>query len=761
MAPSTSAEAVKRECEIAAMGAFDNWDPRECAVANAEHWRVAVADYLAAAPPAVPKVIHQIWIGDREPPCVWLDTWRVDFLNSPAGRGWQYKLWDNEAVAGMEMINRDLFDREEMMQCRADLLRLEICYQFGGMYCDADLVWLGGRGLEEVWESCRESRFLCGYEPDTKDKPYSVLGNSVFLCSKGHPLLRLLMSYIAQIYDAKRPYNTVEWVTGPLAFTKALVHTGMPFTVPEQKLFYPSFHYVPNPSAVNMKDFPDSIAFQFGYSCSGLSEWVKNNNRCRRALECPHHQKKTDYPLGAIHPFPVDGPPAPRSAAMPRIIHQFCLSDAAPPSRWLSSWEEFCAAHDGFEHRLWTHESLAQLGGFFCANMYPAKGGRPTDSDTILLLALEVLYQQGGYYVPLSTLYAPESNSGKAEGLPVPSGGEVLAVGSILASQPLSEGALAAIKSCYDTGKPRLPSRGGAAAPNVRDQGYGDEVVCYASFAKESQFLGAAEIVFSTETGSPRGVSGAEQSALAFAYQCQTPLTVVSYGSLSSVRESKGDARTLFVTDAQMALYPVLFEAVPGFIYDAEQQEPDWSCIVIAMEWETGTDERVVYRTQSAARIEGATYVAVVLREGKKERLPDLFSGSDQIADWCLSKHAGEVVMCATFRFAHTEDVSTVYQAMPIVASVFLRICGHTIPSWERDETEIHGSLLKGLVGGQLAFELAVDQEKRIMYRAFNPSGGLNCEIKINQGAGGRHVVDHARVFADHEVVFEGQQIAV
>jgi inositol phosphorylceramide mannosyltransferase catalytic subunit len=224
MAPSMSAVAadVKRECAISAVGAFDNWDPRECAVANAGHWRAAVAAYLADAPPPVPKVIHQIWIGDREPPCVWLDTWRLDFLSSPAGAGWEHRLWDNEAAAGLQMINRDLFDREQMMQCRADLLRLEICYQFGGVYCDADLIWLGGRGLGEVWESCRESRFLCGYEPDTKDKPYSVLGNSVFMVSKGHPLLRLLISYIAQIYDAKRPHNTVEWVTGPLAFTKAV-----------------------------------------------------------------------------------------------------------------------------------------------------------------------------------------------------------------------------------------------------------------------------------------------------------------------------------------------------------------------------------------------------------------------------------------------------------------------------------------------------------------------------------------------------------
>lgn len=543
----------------------------------------------------------------------------------------------------------------------------------------------------------------------------------------------------------------------------------MPFTVPDQKLFYPAFHYVPNPSAVNFQDFPDSIGFQFGYSCSGLSEWVKNNNRCRRALECPHHQKKTDYPLGAIRPFPADAP-AKSSAPMTRIIHQFRLSDAAPPARWVASWDAFCAENDGFEHKIWTHESLAEVGEFFCANMYPAKAGRSMDEDTILLLALEILYKQGGYYVPLSTLYTGDSPSSKLgarkavddiHGLPVPSSGEVLRVGSMLASRATGEGALAAIRACYDTGKPRLPPSNDARTSGIVNQGYGDDLVAYSSFAEKSQFLGAAEILFSTKTASPRGASGAEQSAIAFAYQCQTPLSPVSYGSLSSVREAGTDVRTLFVTDAQMALYPGLFEAVPGFIYDAEQMEPDWSYILIAMEWETGVDEQVVCCAESKSRSDAATHVAVILREGKKSQLPPSFEGSDAIADWYLGKQGEEVVMFASVRFAHSEEVSALYRAMPVVASVFNTICGYSIPLWDRDETEIHGSLLKGFFGGQMAFELAVDQERRIMYRAFSPTGGLNCEIKINQGVGGRHVVDYARVFADHEVVFEGQQIAV
>lgn len=543
----------------------------------------------------------------------------------------------------------------------------------------------------------------------------------------------------------------------------------MSFTVPDQKLFYPAFHYVPNPGAVNFRDFPDSIGFQFGYSCSGLGEWVKNNNRCRRALDCPYHKSKTDYPLGAIRPFPADMP-SQSSASMPRIIHQFCLSDAAPPERWLASWDAFCRTNEGFGHKVWTHENLAELGGFFCANMYPPKGGRPMDEETILLLALEVLYKQGGYYVPLSFIHLVDSGKGERgygsgnpemTGLPEPTGDEVLRIGAIVGSRRGSRGALTAIKAFYDGGKTKLPPANDTRIPGILAQGCGDDIVAYASFAKKSQFLGAAEIMFCTETSSPRGAAGADQAAIAFAYQCQTPLMCVRYGSLEAVREHKRDVRTLFVTDAQMALYPVLFEAVPGFIYDAEQAEPDWKFILVSMEWETGVDEHVVYRANGSGLSGNSTCVAVILREGTKRLLPPSFDSSQAIADWCIARRDTDVVMCGVARFAHTEEVSAVYRAMPVVASVFQSICGHSIPSWDSDEREIHGSLLKGLVGGQMAFELAVDQEKRIMYRAFNPTGGLNCEIKINQGAGGRHVVEHARVFEDHQVVFEGQQIAV
>ena len=81
------------------------------------------------------------------------------------------------------------------------------------MYIDADMVWLH-KDLQDVLDASKDTGLFCGYEPDTKDKPYSVIGNSFIAATPQHPLVDMLIKYIQCIYDHKRPYHGVEWVTG-------------------------------------------------------------------------------------------------------------------------------------------------------------------------------------------------------------------------------------------------------------------------------------------------------------------------------------------------------------------------------------------------------------------------------------------------------------------------------------------------------------------------------------------------------------------
>lgn len=223
--------AAGESVHVSTIGRYDNWDARECAIDNAGTWRQRAQSFTnkgwSGQLVEIPRVLHQIWIGDREPPCVWMDSWRLDFVG--AHKGWEHRLWDNEAVADFRervgLDNEEFYAHEEMWQCKADLLRLEILYTFGGVYVDADMVSLGNRSIEGCLQSARETGFGVSFEADTKDKPFSVLGNSIIFAAKKHPLLRLLIDYIAVIFAAKRPYHGVEWVTGrKLALVTRIFH---------------------------------------------------------------------------------------------------------------------------------------------------------------------------------------------------------------------------------------------------------------------------------------------------------------------------------------------------------------------------------------------------------------------------------------------------------------------------------------------------------------------------------------------------------
>lgn len=283
-----SQEASKLpDIALSCIGRHNHWDPRECAVQNFKEWQIATERYCACYGKSglvIPKHIHQIWVGPKEPPCVWLDTWRVSFLSSHPG--WEYTLWTDVQADSLQMENQDLYDSEQMWQCKADILRLEVLWRHGGIYIDADMVSVKSRAIEELIERSRETGWSIAYEPDTKDKPISVLGNSVICCTPYHPLTMMLIKYLKATFGPMRHQLQVFQLTGPVMYTKCLTH--MSYTVLPQELIYPAFHYVPNPSSIDFDRFPKALMFQFGYTCSGLEDWVKRNNCCQYC-ECPYH----------------------------------------------------------------------------------------------------------------------------------------------------------------------------------------------------------------------------------------------------------------------------------------------------------------------------------------------------------------------------------------------------------------------------------------------------------------------------------------
>ena len=79
----------------------------------------------------IPKIIHQIWIGDKnECPKDLMDTW------TKKNGSWDHMLWNDENI--FQLINQNQFDAYRELPGKADILRYEILHRYGGLFVDAD-----------------------------------------------------------------------------------------------------------------------------------------------------------------------------------------------------------------------------------------------------------------------------------------------------------------------------------------------------------------------------------------------------------------------------------------------------------------------------------------------------------------------------------------------------------------------------------------------------------------------------------------------
>jgi hypothetical protein len=87
----------------------------------------------------VTKIIHQIWLGDNPKPpefVKWSKGWRFHHGD------WEYKIWTDQNAEQFPLY-RKLAPLCLGNATRADLLRLVVLAEFGGMYADMDMECLG------------------------------------------------------------------------------------------------------------------------------------------------------------------------------------------------------------------------------------------------------------------------------------------------------------------------------------------------------------------------------------------------------------------------------------------------------------------------------------------------------------------------------------------------------------------------------------------------------------------------------------------
>lgn len=106
---------------------------------------------------SIPKIIHQIWIGPKPAPTKFMDSWR----DKHESEGFEYIRW-TEAELDKRGFKSQLIDKTNSMEeinGKADILRWELLYEYGGFFTDADAYC-----LEPITYLIKNYKAFAGYE---------------------------------------------------------------------------------------------------------------------------------------------------------------------------------------------------------------------------------------------------------------------------------------------------------------------------------------------------------------------------------------------------------------------------------------------------------------------------------------------------------------------------------------------------------------------------------------------------------------------
>jgi hypothetical protein len=190
----------------------------------------------------IPKIIHFIWLGSDIPLEVQLsiDSWK---LYHPS---WEIRVWRDEDIEHFVWTS----EKTKVGFCealhyaeKADILRYEILYKFGGIYSDTDVICL--KPFDDLQASGFE--IFAGIEVNwvsriTKN-PLHV-GSAIIGCKKGCEIMKYCLDHLLSVEDAPEEHILNRVGPGLLskAFTKSILEDGN-----EKVLLLPISYFYPFP----------------------------------------------------------------------------------------------------------------------------------------------------------------------------------------------------------------------------------------------------------------------------------------------------------------------------------------------------------------------------------------------------------------------------------------------------------------------------------------------------------------------------------
>jgi len=178
----------------------------------------------------VPKIIHQLWIGDKPPP--------INAMNSIRNMNpdYEYTLWDEKTIAERLKINKKYqikIDCMEELNGKADMYRYLILEKFGGVFIDADII-----SLEPLDDFLLNQSFFCWEHEIARP---NLCATTVMGFCPNHKIVKGCIDYIMNNRITSPAWRSV----GPELLTKAYNFFLQTKQNPEVNIF-PSYYFLPD-----------------------------------------------------------------------------------------------------------------------------------------------------------------------------------------------------------------------------------------------------------------------------------------------------------------------------------------------------------------------------------------------------------------------------------------------------------------------------------------------------------------------------------
>lgn len=166
---------------------------------------------------SIPPIIHLIWLGSSIPAQVStiFDSWRKHH------QGWEIKIWTDSEMLNFSWSSKRLelaFAEADTWAEKADILRIEVLYKFGGIYSDADAVCLNSFQDLIVQDIGFFSCFELNYIGKHYGEPFFV-GSAVMGAAKNSVVMKYCLEHLQSIQNA--PMDGIIKRTGPGLISRA------------------------------------------------------------------------------------------------------------------------------------------------------------------------------------------------------------------------------------------------------------------------------------------------------------------------------------------------------------------------------------------------------------------------------------------------------------------------------------------------------------------------------------------------------------